>query len=173
MMIKIAGSIIIILSSAFLGYFLSLECRKRPQQLRELQSLLMMFENQISYLSDILSEAFERVYRCSRSEVGNFFSHTIEKLKQGTGIDAATAWEQSVRENLGKTALNSEDAEIILSFGELLGSSDIDGQIKNIRLAVSQLKLQEEKAEESRAKYEGMYKNLGILGGFALVVILL
>ena len=34
----------------------------------------------------------------------------------------------------------------------MLGSSDLEGQIKNIRLTLNQLKLQEQKAEEFRKK---------------------
>jgi len=54
----------------------------------------------------------------------------------------------------------------------MLGSSDVEGQIKNIRLTINQLKLQEQKAEELRAKNEAMYRNLGILGGLAIIIIL-
>ena len=173
MVFKFIGSIIVLLSSGFLGYILSTDCRKRPQQLRELQTLLQMFENQISYLSDILTVAFERIYRCSKSEVGIFFNSTIEKLQNDKTLNASQAWEAAVRENIKKTALNKEDEEILVSFGKILGNSDLDGQIKNIRLTLSQLGQQEQKAEESRSKNEGMYKSLGVLGGIAVVIILI
>ena len=68
--------------------------------------------------------------------------------------------------------MNSEDEEILISFGKLLGSSDTEGQIKNIRLTLNQLKMQEEKAEELRKKNESMYRNLGVLGGLAIIIIL-
>lgn len=172
MIFKIVGSLIVLLSSGFLGYILSSDCKKRPQQLRELQAMLQMFENQISYLSDILAEAFTRIYKSSNSEVGVFFINTVDKLKNNKSINAASAWEAAVRENIKKTALNREDEEILVSFGKILGISDLDGQIKNIRLALGQLRLQEQKAEESRIKNEGMYRSLGILGGIAVVIVL-
>jgi len=172
MILKMAGIVLIVSASAFLGYFLSLECRNRPQQLRELQSLLSMFENQICYLSDILTEAFTRVYKSSSTSVGEFFGQTVEYIKNHPGTNASLAWETAVKENMHKTALNSEDKEILLAFGKILGSSDIEGQVKNIRLTVSQLKTQEEKAERNRMKYEHMYRNLGLLGGVALAILL-
>jgi len=170
--LKMMGSIVIVLASAFLGLFMSNECKKRPQQLRELQSLLGMFENQITYLSDVLAEAFERVYKFSGSEVGEFFGRTVTGLKKG-GMNASDAWEAAVRGCCGATALSGEDVDILLSFGKLLGGSDIDGQVKNIRLTVQQLNMQEEKAERSRIKNEGMYRHLGILCGAAIVILLL
>lgn len=172
MVIKLLGSILVLLSSGFLGYMLSTDCIKRPQQLRELQSLLQMFENRISYLSDVLTEAFDKVQKCSKSEAGVFFAAACEKLRTDRSLNAAAAWEASVRENIKKTALDKEDEEILISFGKILGSSDLDGQIKNIRLTVEQLKMQEDKAEKSRSKNEGMYKSLGILGGIAVVIAL-
>lgn len=173
MLFKIIGSIIVILSCSFLGFVLSGDCSKRPRQLRELQSLLQMFENQISYLSDIITEAFERIGRVGRNDMGIFFARTVEILKERDAQSASEAWEKAVRQCIRTTALNKEDEEIMLSFGKLLGNTDIEGQIKNIRLAVGQLALQEKKAEESRKKNENMYRSLGMLGGLAVVIVLL
>jgi stage III sporulation protein AB len=172
MLFKIAGSIIVILSCSFLGYILSRDCSKRPQQLRELQGLLQMFENQITYLSDVLAEVFDRIGRVG-SETCIFFRKAAELLKEGSATNAYAAWEQSVGSCIRMTALNREDEEILLAFGRSLGNTDIEGQIKNIRLTLTQLGIQEKKAEESRKKNESMYRNLGILGGLAVVIILL
>ena len=173
MLLKIAGSIIVIFSCTFLGFILSADCRKRPQQLRELQSMLQMFENQISYLSDVITDAFERISKVGGSKTCIFFSSTVEKLRARNVKSASEAWEEAVRENIKKTSLNLEDEEVLIAFGKLLGNTDLEGQIKNIRLTLSQLKLQEDKAEESRSKNENMYRSLGILGGIAVVIVLL
>ncbi len=172
MIFKLLGSIIVLFSSGFLGYVLSTDCKKRPQQLRELQLLLQMFENRISYLSDIVTEAFDRIYSSSKSEVGFFFGSASEMLKADRSLGASGAWEAAVRGHIKRTALNKEDEEILVSFGKILGSSDLEGQVKNIRLTVNQLNMQEEKAEQARKKNEGMYKSLGILGGLAVVIVL-
>lgn len=173
MLFKIIGSLIVILSSTFLGFTLANECKNRPVQLRELQGLLQMFENQISYLSDVIAEAFERISRVRGSNICVFFSRTVELLKEDTALNAPQAWEKAVNENIKKTSLNPEDKEILLAFGKMLGSSELEGQIKNIRLTMTQLKLQEEKAEACRVKNEKMYRSLGILGGIAVVIVLL
>ncbi|HEX2946440.1 MAG TPA: stage III sporulation protein SpoIIIAB [Clostridia bacterium] len=173
MLLKIVGSLVVILSCSFLGLILSRDCSRRPQQLRELQTLLQMFENQISYLSDVLIEAFERVNRVANSETGLIFGRAAEILGKGEAQSAANAWEQAVRQCIRRTALNREDEEVLVEFGKLLGSTDLEGQIKNIRLTMEALRIQEKKAEESRSKNETMYKSLGILGGIAVVIVLL
>lgn len=173
MLFKFGGSLIVICSCTFLGYILSTDCRKRPQQLRELQGMLQMFENQISYLSDILTEAFERIGRVCKSETGIIFLKTVEILKENRNLSASQAWELAVWQNIKRTALDREDEEILITFGKMLGSTDLDGQIKNIRLTLQQLKNQEIKAEEKRSKNEKMYRSLGILGGIAVVIVLM
>ncbi len=172
MLFKIAGSFVVILSCSFLGFILSRDCSRRPLQLRELQTLFQMFENQISYLSDVLIEAFERVSRVG-GEMGLIFGKAAEILKNEDAQCAANAWEQAVRQCIRRTALNREDEEVLAGFGKMLGSTDLDGQIKNIRLTMEALRMQEKKAEESRIKNETMYKSLGILGGIAVVIVLL
>lgn len=171
MLLKVTGSIIVLLSCSFLGYILSRDYCKRPQQLRGLQALLQMFENQISYLSDVLVTSFDRISRAD-DEAGIFFRTAAELLREGGAANAPEAWEKAVKKSIGMTALNREDEQILLSFGKSLGNTDLEGQIKNIRLTLAQLAIQEEKAEESRKKNESMYRSLGILCGLAAVIVL-
>jgi stage III sporulation protein AB len=172
MLLKIIGGIFVISASSFLGYALSRDCAKRPHQLRVLQALFQMFENEVVFLSNVLTEAFEKISTSNNDEVASFFKATVKNLKT-TNISANKAWETALNENIKKTALNKEDEAILISFGKMLGNSDIEGQVKNIRLTINQIKLQEQKAEESRKKNEKMYRSLGILGGLAVVIILM
>lgn len=173
MLFKLTGSLVVILSCSFLGFILSRDCIRRPQQLRELQTLLQMFENQISYLSDVLTEAFERISRVGSYETALIFGRAAEILRSDSSKSASAAWEEAVRQSIKHTALNREDEEVLVEFGRVLGSTDLDGQIRNIRLAMESLRMQEKKAEDSRIKNETMYKSLGILGGIAVVIVLL
>lgn len=172
-MLKLIASIMIITSSAILGCSISREYSKRPGQLRELQILMQIFENEIRFLSSILANAFEKLYKASKSEVKEFFIGTIKNLESLGEYGAKEAWEKAVKDNIKNTSLNAEDEEILLQFGNILGSTDKEGQISNIRHLMSQLKIQEEKAEEMRKKNESMYRKLGLLGGIAIVIVLL
>jgi stage III sporulation protein AB len=172
MLFKIIGSIIVISGTSFLGYFYSKDCGKRPNQLRELQALFQMFENEICFLSNLLIDAFKRIYKSSTSEAAIFFKDTAGIIGADKSIGGSDAWYKAVRANIKNTALNKEDEEILISFGKMLGNSDLEGQVKNIKLTLCQLKLQEQKAEESKKKNEAMYKALGVLGGLAIVIIM-
>ena len=79
----------------------------------------------------------------------------------------------SIKNNIKKTAFDKEDEKILLDFGQMLGVSDLEGQLKNIRFTLRQLEIQEKKAEEARRKNETMYRRLGVLGGLALIILLI
>lgn len=173
MLLKLFGSTAIIGACAAIGYLYSSECSRRPQELRMLQSMLNMFENEIKFLSDTITEAFQKISSASDCRTSVFFSGTARLLVENSGMGAAEAWNSTVRANIRMTALNREDEEIVASFGKMLGKSDLEGQIKNIRLTLNQLEVQEKKAEEHRKRNEVMYRTLGFLGGLAIVIILI
>jgi stage III sporulation protein AB len=171
MVIKIIGAVVILGSTSIIGFSLARDCSKRPGILRELQAALQMLENEICYMSNLLSDAFMRIYKASNTDAAILFKDAADRLNL-LGTTAYEAWETAVNDQYARLSLKKEDKAILLNFGKMLGNSDLDGQISNIRLTASQLKLQELKAEETRKKNEKMYRSLGVLGGLALIIIL-
>ena len=172
MLYKLILGIVLTASTSLIGFALAADSAKRPRTLREIQALLQMFENEISYLSNLLSDAFKRLHDGTNSEAAILFKAAAENLSL-SGVTADEAWEKAVNENYSKLSLNKEDKAILMSFGKMLGNSDLEGQISNIKLISAQLKLQEAKAEEMKKKNEKMYRSLGVLSGLALTIILL
>lgn len=172
MLLKISGSFLIIFSSWFLGYKISKRIAGRPEELREVSQLLEILETEFRYMADVLTDAFARVCKNSSSRTVIFFKRCSEILQTSPNINAKEAWGMAIKEVIPETYLNSEDANILCDFGKRLGMSDLDGQIANIHLTISRLKIQEKKADEVKNKNEIMYKRLGILGGICLVLLL-
>lgn len=172
MVIKIIGGVLVVLACSAAGYLYSARFFQRVQDLRLLQSYFSILENEMNFACNPLIEAFERICSNASSGVTAFFNATIGHLRQNDGMSAGDAWEKAVKENCMKTALNREDEAILLSFGKLLGSTDLDGQIRNIRHTVEQIRGQGQKAEDARSKNEKMFRSLGLLGGLAIVILL-
>lgn len=173
MLIKLLGSILVISACTAAGYVLSRDSSRRPSHLRDLQSLLQMMENEIGYMSNLLVDAFDNIAKTNRCEVSGIFKGTSRYMKENNGIPASSAWERTLDKEMPALSLNREDRGILISFGKMLGNSDLDGQLKNIRLTLQQLRLQEKKAEENKKKNELMYKRLGLLLGIAIVIVLI
>jgi len=171
MLVKLIGAAVLIGATSIIGFSKAADCSRRPRTLRELQALLQMLENEISYLSNLLTEAFTRIYENSGLEAAILFKAAAQNLEAG-GVTADTAWERAVDDNAPRLSLNKEDKSILATFGKMLGNSDLEGQLNNIRLVTSQLRLQEIKSEEMKKKNEKMYRSLGILSGLAITIIL-
>lgn len=173
MLLKIIGCMLVVVSTSYLGFLFSKKYADRPLQLKMLQGMLHMFETEVYYLSSPIGEAFVKITRLNSGPAANIFRSAAEYIESDEGLSAFEAWERAVRDNVGRTAFTEEDGDILISFGKSLGNSDMEGQLKNIRFFIAQLKLQEEKAEENRRKNEKLYKHLGVLAGLAIVIILM
>jgi len=172
MFLKLIGSILVITASSLLGFIISSDYGRRPSQLRTIKTMLQVFENEICFMSSILHEALEKAGKAGDNEAALIFTRASENMRKGTFSSTERAWAEAVKYCMPRTALDKEDEEILVSFGKILGTTDIEGQVKNIRLLISHLEIQEKKAEESRKRNEALFRNLGILGGFAIVIIL-
>ena len=69
--------------------------------------------------------------------------------------------------------LKKEDKEELKEFGILLGKTNKEGQINQIKFVSELLERQIEKAEREKAKNETMYKKLGMIFGLGLVIVLI
>lgn len=86
--------------------------------------------------------------------------------KSGTEI----AWKESLKET--ETALTKEDKSMIEEFSTLLGKTNKEGQINQIKYVINLLDIQIEKARIEREKNEKIYKKLGLILGIGLVIII-
>ena len=84
---------------------------------------------------------------------------------------AGVAWEKAVDES--NNNFTKEDKDIIKGLAKMLGKTDIDGQVSEIRLTNKFLEVQIKDAENEKNKNEKLYKTLGATVGLALVIILI
>ena len=68
--------------------------------------------------------------------------------------------------------LNQEDITFLKTLGNVLGKTDVEGQMSEINQFQTILKVQIENAEEEKNKNAKMYKSLGTIIGLAIVIIL-
>lgn len=169
--VKLILSLIIILSTASIGYILAYRYVQRIQQLKNLYVSFQLLETEVIYASNSLPIAMGRVGEKSHPSIRKIFIDTYKMLYEKVGYSAEEAWSRAVNEHFIYTALNDEDKEILMDFGKNLGCTDKENQVKNFHLIYLQLKKQQQSAEGLRIKNEKMCKSLGVLIGIAIVVI--
>lgn len=86
-------------------------------------------------------------------------------------LSAGEAWSYALKNS--STNMNQEDLEVLKTLEKLLGKTSIEGQLSEIELLKTSVDNQIQKAEEERGKNEKLYKNLGIIVGLAIVIILI
>lgn len=159
--------IMIVLASMLIGILISKKYSKRVEELREIKTALNMLETKIRFTYEPLPEVFNQIASTTSQNIGEIFSKASFNMKD---MVAQEAWEKALEEtNLN---LNQEDLNILKKMGNLLGKTDADGQISEIRLTNSFVNMQINKAEEEKNKNAKMYRTLGTVIGLAIVIIL-
>ena len=62
---------------------------------------------------------------------------------------------------------------LLAQVGEVLGKTDRASQSSFIKMMCEKFNLQERKAEQERVLKEKLYRNLGVFGGIAIVLVLI
>jgi stage III sporulation protein AB len=171
-MIKIVGAILILFATTWTGFEVAKQLTERPRQLRTLKTALQSLEAEIMYGHTPLYEAARRLSQQLPSPINGFFYKFGNKLTESE-TTVRDAWEESLKEIWGKTALKKGEFEIMKQFGETLGRHDRVSQQKQIMLTLTHLEREENEARDRQFKYEKMVKNIGFLTGLLLIILLL
>lgn len=113
-------------------------------------------------------ETIEQISRNPDYKDFDFIAEIVELSDDNYNIHEI--WEQSVEKSL---ILGKDEAEIMLSFGNMLGTSDISGQLSSIEIYKKRLEFLLSglrKDYESKGK---MYRSLGLLLGIMTGIVLL
>ncbi|TCO79183.1 stage III sporulation protein SpoIIIAB [Marinisporobacter balticus] len=171
MFAKTIFSIIIILSTATIGYVFAYGYVQRLHQLKNLYLSFQLLETEIIYASNPLPIAMKKVGERSHKTIRKIFTDVYDILHSKMGYSIEEVWNTAINNHFKQTSLNMEDKEILLDFGKSLGFADKENQIKNFKLIYLQLEKQQQIAEGLRMKNEKMCKSLGILVGIGIVIV--
>lgn len=155
-------------ASFAIGNLIAKKYVNRVKELKEMKNALNIFETKIRFTYETVPEIFEDISKQMEGNVREIFKIASEKMKLKS---AGEAWNESI----DTTNMNIivEDKIILKNLGKLLGKTDIDGQISEIKLVSKFLDTQIELAENEQKKNEKMYKTLGGIIGLTLVIILI
>ena len=167
---KIIGSVLIGVSSYAIGIWWSGTLRNRVEDIRDLEQVLQELINEISFYSNILQDAFTKIAKGSKSRISCILTCMADNLNMYSG---KKAWMLAVGDNYKSTYLSNEDIDVLLSLGDILGTSDTDGQVGHIKNIIARLVNQESKAEDTRKRNEELFCKLSILLGLTIVILLL
>lgn len=140
----------------------------RLRDLKEMRKAFNFFEEKIKFTYEPIPDVFEEISHKVQDNIGEIFYNSSKSMENES---AGVAWEKAVDE--ANNNFTKEDKDIIKGLAKMLGKTDIDGQVSEIRLTCKFLDVQIKDAEIEKNKNEKLYKTLGATVGLALVIILI
>jgi stage III sporulation protein AB len=171
--IKVIGCILILTSSAGMGWYFSSELKNRIIDLRELKKIIFLLRGDIRYANTPLPEAVQALSLRHDGKYKKFLSGIAEKLNELGGISFCDIWKEAVLKELTNTSLSKKDLAGLGQFGENLGYLDKDMQINTIDLYISQIEDEIKELSHGVKQKSYLYNSLGILGGIFITIIML
>lgn len=169
---KIIGCVLVIASSAGIGFFFSSEMRCRIEDLKELKKLIGLLKGDIRYANTPLPEAVSAIARRHSGNFSAFFRFVSSALQELSGQTFSDIWKLAAEKELLSTSLTKKDKLQLVQFGENLGYLDKDMQMNTFELYLSQV--EEEIADLTKSAKEKayLYNSLGIMAGVFISIIM-
>lgn len=171
--VKFILILLVFILATVIGYLLAGRYKTRVAELNDLIFALDVFETKIKYTYDSLTTSFLYIADNLKTKVYRLFYITAEILKENRNVSAGDCFKQVIDDEKIFLALNKDDIEIIKGLGVSLGQVDIDGQLKTIKLVSDSLKKQLDEAIDDNKKNFKLYRNMGVLSGLVIMIILL
>lgn len=162
----------IFLGVSFLGNLISKKYKNRIEELRDFKEACNILESKIRFTYEPLGDIFQEISKILRKEnrIYKIFENSSFNMKK---CDFKTSWEKSIDEEKTNLNLKNEDINLIKGLSNMLGKTDMEGQLSEIDLTMSFLDNQILLAEEECRKNEKMYRSLGTIFGLAIIIILI
>lgn len=167
-MIKTIILLLVFVTATAIGVLISEKYKNRVKDLKEMKNALSMFQTKIKFTYEPIPEIFKDISKKSNNSIGKIFEKASQEMET---VTAGQAWELAL--DTVPTSLNGEDIQILKGLNKLLGKTDLEGQISEIKLTSTFLNTQIERAEKEQEKNEKLYKSLGAITGIAMVILLI
>ncbi len=172
-MIKIIGTILILFSSTMFGQFLSSKDKYALDDLYSFKKGLLLLKSEISYLRTNLSEAFFKVSQNLGIGVREIFQDFSSELENSETLDTQEAWEKSFNKYKDKLYIDKNIQKQILDLGNVLEHQDLEAIINHLNFLITQIDSEIELGRERNETTKKLYKQLSILFGCLIVVVLI
>lgn len=160
--------LLIFIITSYIGFVISRKYTNRVKQLKELKLKLLELKNKMKFTYEPLGSIFFELSKSGEEKISYAFKEVYENMKKKP---LKQSWNDAFSSEF--LSLTKEDREIIKELGNLLGKTDLDGQVSKLEVTDLFIDMQIEKGEKERLKNEKMYKSLGVIFGIALVIILI
>ncbi|HJJ04433.1 MAG TPA: stage III sporulation protein AB [Clostridiaceae bacterium] len=141
--------------TSFIGILIAKKYSNRLKELQEIKKALHMLEVKMKFTYMSIPVIFREIETQVYGNIAKIFGNCAEKIEY---MPAEKAWNESIYNS--NTNLLPKDKEVLNGLGKLLGQTDIEGQINQIKLVDDFLNIQIQEANEAKNKNEKLYRTL-------------
>lgn len=173
MLLKLVGSVAVLVACGGIGFFAASEVLRRERQLRTLYTAFLLIAGDIRYQKSSLPEAFLAAAGREQGEFSDFFASVSERLYAHETESFEQVFCEQLKETFAKSALKRKDIALLEQLSRMCGRMDDTLQVAAIEWYLEQLaQVLKELARENGEK-TALFRRMGILGGIFLLVLLL
>lgn len=159
---KTAGLIIVSAIICFTGNYFS---KRKTQAVKILETTVLFIKyikTQIGFIRTPLEKIFESADKTKEFICCKYIKNTYEKLEKGLPFE--NAWISCINEFYSEAPIDENTKQMLISFANVLGESDINGQMQNCDTYIG---LFEEKISALKNKTEKSVKLINTMTVFA------
>lgn len=162
-MIKYTGIMLIIIFFFSTGLYFSVRLKNRYEFLSAFREFLSALETNIRYNG---GDIFKLIERSLPNGISEYF-------KTGSFNNMNEYFETCIKNIPKACALKKEDKSLIIEFGRLLGTADIDGELSHIGLYKELIETNIDNSIEELNQKSKLFKLLGLFSGIAAALLII
>lgn len=171
MLLKWIGCILIVATTTGAGIFLSDRFSQRVNELRLSIDLVDRMKSHLQYRNTPTKQMIRELAEYPVFEKLQFLPKCRKRLESGERFPEA--WRAAITETSARQHFTKEDKTVLLSLGDIIGSAQTGSQISSIELTKALLESNCREAVEEKQKQGKLYRNLGVLSGIAVSILIL
>ncbi len=173
MYLKLVGALLVFISCCLIGRLKANHYAKRYLQILDFQGIIQYFETEICYTSTPIMEIFQSLIPIVNPPFDKIISKVLSRITDYGYEPLSAIWQDELEQNKNSLYLKQEDSDILLYFGNVLGTTDIENQKKYFALVKDRLHTQLTLAQEDKLRYIKLYSQLGFIIGLFITIIII
>ncbi|ACL69375.1 stage III sporulation protein AB [Halothermothrix orenii] len=172
MLVKLIGSLLILISGSSLGWLIGFHYLKRIKELKELQVAINIFDTEISYGRTLLPEALEVVSESTHGSISNIYMQLATGLKKDRDKRFRDIFKEILSRYEEEVSLTPADIKILIEWSQQIGVTSLEGQRKANKMAIKRLEQVEKRAQDLADKRVKLSRYAGVLLSLLVIIAL-
>lgn len=172
-MVKIIGSVLVLVSTYAIGSLFALRIKEHENWLKDMKLALFLLLGELEYRQTPMPEALRLIAKRHGGVLSSFFEDTAEELEKKEGLTMKELWQQQAGIFLKDSPLNKEQRMEFSELGIYFMETDRDTRRNALDFYLSRLEEDIIGMRENGADKAYLCRTLGMLGGAFLLILVL